>query len=125
MTNKYTWSIIALDIVPALDGETNVVSNIHWVLNGTDGVNTASVYGAQSLTFDSKSPFTAYKDLKRIQVQNWLEEALGQSQLAALEANLDAQLESLANPVVILSNQIGLPWVAHEASQVPLDVPAV
>lgn len=114
MANKYTWSIISLDIVPSLDSETNVVSKIHWTLSGTDGVNTASVYGAQSLEFDSKSPFTAYKDLKRTQVQGWLEEALGQSQVAALESNLDAQLELLANPIVIPGSQIGLPWAAPE-----------
>ena len=110
MANKYTWNIISLDIVPSLDGETNVVSNIHWTFNGTDGVNTTSMYGVQSLKYDPKSPFTAYKDLKRAQVQGWLEEALGQSQVAELEANLDKQLELLANPIPVAGSQIALPW---------------
>ena len=110
MANKYTWNIVALDVTPSLNDEVNVVSNIHWTLAGTDGVNTASVYGVQSLDFDAKSPFTAYKDLKRTQVQGWLEEALGQSQVAALESNLDAQLNLLANPVSISSTSLGLPW---------------
>jgi len=114
MANKYTWNIISLDIAPSLNGETNVVNKIHWTLNGTDGVNTASVYGAQSLDFNAKSSFTAYKDLRRAQVQNWIEEALGQSQMAALESNLDAQLELLANPVVVSGSQIGLPWAVPE-----------
>jgi len=125
MANKYTWNIVALDVAPSLNNEVNVVKDIHWVLYGTDGVNTAAVYGSQSLEFNSKSPFTNYKDLKKVQIQNWLEEALGASQVSVLEANLDGQLNLLANPVSISSNQIGLPWVSSETAQVALDEPVV
>lgn len=115
MANKYTWNIIALDVVPSLNTETDVVKTIYWVLYGADNVNTASVYGAQSLEFNEKSPFIAYKDLKRSQVQGWLEEALGQSQIAALESNLDEQLNLLANPVDTPATQIALPWAVPES----------
>ena len=31
---EYTWKIEALDCIPSADGQTNVVSTIHWTAKG-------------------------------------------------------------------------------------------
>jgi hypothetical protein len=105
--NTYTWVIDALGCVPSMDGQTNVVSTIHWRVNATDGVNNATVYGAQSLTFDAKNAFIDYSDLTKDQVIGWAQDAMGIDAVTALQETLDKQLEALANPPIITPP---LPW---------------
>jgi hypothetical protein len=105
--NTYTWVIDALGCVPSVDGQTNVVSTIHWRVNATDGVNNATVYGAQSLIFDAKNAFIDYSDLTKNQVIGWAQGAMGIDAVTALQETLDKQLEALANPPIITPP---LPW---------------
>lgn len=110
MANTYTWNIVALDVTASVDGVSNVVNNIHWILNGTDGVNTESIYGTQSIEFDSNSSFIEYKDLSKAQVERWLESAIGDQQISNFKSILDEKLKLMANPVSISSTSLGLPW---------------
>jgi hypothetical protein len=105
--NKYTWKIEALDCTPSADGQTNIVSMIHWRVNATDGAYIAEVYGAQSLTFDAKSAFINYADLTKDTVIGWVQSAMGIDAVTALQEALDKQLETLANPPVVTPP---LPW---------------
>jgi len=50
--------------------------------------------------------FVPYDDLTETQVISWVEAAMGEEQLAALELNLDNQLAALANP----TSATGTPW---------------
>jgi hypothetical protein len=104
---EYTWKIEQLDCIPSVDGQSNVVSNIHWRVNATDGTNTTSVYGCQSLSFDAKSAFISYADLTKDTVVGWVQEAMGIDAVTRLQETLDKQLETLANPPVITPP---LPW---------------
>ena len=109
MANTYTWVIEAMDCKPQEDGQTDVVITVHWRLNGTDGINTATVYGTVGLTYTQGSPLTPYADLTQGQVIAWTQDALGDEQVASLEANVAAQLANLANPPVVSPP---LPWAA-------------
>jgi|694.fasta_scaffold70233_2 hypothetical protein len=109
MANTYTWVIEAMDCVPQEDGQTDVVIAVHWRLNGTDGTNTATVYGTVGLTYTPRSPFTPYTNLTQDQVIAWTQDALGDEQVASLEANVAAQLANLVNPPVVSPP---LPWAA-------------
>lgn len=105
--NTYTWEIDALDCVPSIDGQSNVVSRVHWRVKSTYGTNNAQLYGAQSLDFDTNNTFTAYPSLDKQDVINWVQKAIGAEQVASIYASLDNQLETLANPPVV---SLPLPW---------------
>jgi hypothetical protein len=105
--NTYTWKIEALDCIPSVDEQSNVVSNIHWRINATDGTNTAEVYGCQSLTFDAKSAFISYADLTKDTVVKWVQDHIGTEAVAQLQEKLDTQLKDLGAPKIITPP---LPW---------------
>ena len=109
MTDKYTWVIAQLDCIPFIDGQSNVVSNVHWRVNANDSTHEATVYGTQALTFDAKNAFIAYDSLTKDTVVGWVQEAMGIDTVTRLQEALDKQLESLANPPVITPP---LPWLA-------------
>jgi hypothetical protein len=96
-----------MDAYPEADGETDVVFNVHWTLTGTDGEYTGSVYGSQGLTLDPDAPFTPYAELTEGQVVGWVQDALGEEQVAAYEANVASQIEAQINPPVVTPP---LPW---------------
>jgi hypothetical protein len=86
------------------------VQTIHWVASQTDGDYTASAYG--SLGVPAKDPsdptFIAFASLTEEQVKQWVLQTMGEEQVAALQANLDGQINAQKNPV----SASGLPWAA-------------
>jgi hypothetical protein len=86
------------------------VQTIHWQASQTDGDFTASAYG--SLGVPAKDPsdptFIAFASLTEEQVKQWVLQTMGEDQVAALQANLDGQIEAQKNPV----SASGLPWAA-------------
>ena len=102
-----TWSVVSLDCYPELDGETDVVFVCHWTLAGTDGTYTGSVYGSVGVTLDPDAPFVPYANLTEAQVIGWVQDALGEEQVAAYEANVAQQIENQINPPVVTPP---LPW---------------
>ena len=105
-----TWQIEQMSCYPQELGETDVVFSAAWRVNGTDGTYNATVYGSQSLSpYDGKTPFTPYADLTQEQVIGWVQDAMGAEQVAAINANIEQQIESQVNPTVVTPQ---LPWVA-------------
>jgi hypothetical protein len=80
----------------------------HWTASKTQGEHTASSYGSIGLPHkDHDDPdFVPYDQLTEAQVIAWVQDAMGEEQVAALEANLDGQLSAMANP----TSATGLPW---------------
>lgn len=105
-----TWAIVQMDAYPEVDGETDVVFNVHWTLNGTDGTYQGNVYGTQQVPLDGGAPFTPYADLTEAQVIGWVQDAMGAEQVASLEANVAQQIADQANPPVVTPP---LPWSAQ------------
>jgi hypothetical protein len=104
-----TWSVIQLNCYPELDGETDVVFTVHWTLNGTNGAYAGSVYGSISVPFDRGADFTPYADLTQAQVIGWVQDTLGEEQVAVYEANVAQQIADQANPPAVTPP---LPWSA-------------
>ena len=102
-----TWSVVQMDAYPELDGETDVVFTVHWTLNGTDGTYNGSVYGSVGVTLDEGAAFTPYEDLTQAQVIGWVQDALGEEQVASYEANVAQQIADQINPPVVTPP---LPW---------------
>jgi hypothetical protein len=84
------------------------VTTIHWSAIQTDGGFTTSVYG--SLNVPAKDPsdptFIPFDDLTEEQVKQWVLDTMGEEQVAALQANLDGQIEVQKHP----TQASGLPW---------------
>ena len=102
-----TWNVVSMDAYPELDGETDVVFSVHWQLNGTDGTYNGSVYGSVGVTLDPDAPFVPYASLTQAQVIGWVQDALGEEQVASYEANVAQQIENQINPPVVTPP---LPW---------------
>jgi hypothetical protein len=87
-----------------------VCTTVHWTATKTDGDYTASAYG--SIGLPAKDPsdptFVAYEDITEAQAIEWTLAAMGEEQVAALEANLDGQIEAQKHP----TQASGTPWSA-------------
>lgn len=96
------WIINQMDCVPHDGTLTDFVVTVHWTRNATEVVNEveyfASVYGTQSFSKDDVTNFIPYEDLTYEIVCGWLDSSMD---VAALDLNLDAQIENQVNPPVI------------------------
>jgi hypothetical protein len=77
-TVTYSWRIERMDCAPASD-LVDEVRKIHWRLFGTDGTNTADMYGDIPLAPANPGSFIAYGDLNESTVISWLEAAIDDS----------------------------------------------
>jgi hypothetical protein len=108
MANTYSWVISQLETYPQIDSRANVVFNIHWRRQATDGKgHHGDVYGSQAIEYDSSAPFTPYENLTDAQVIGWLAAAIGNEQLATYDGLLDQQIADQIRPPI--SNP-PLPW---------------
>jgi len=109
MAIGYTWNVSTVDTYPTLDGNADVVYNVHWRLTAEDDANqdadgnnwTASSYGTQSVDTSDLSSFTSFADLTSSDVQGWVEAAMGEEAVTALKSGLDAQIEAKINPTSV------------------------
>lgn len=109
MTITNTWGVVQMDAYPQYDGNTDVVFTVHWTLNGTYETYAGSVYGSVGLTLDPEGTYTPYEDLTQEQVIGWVQDALGEEQVATYEASVAQQIADQINPPVV---RPALPWVA-------------
>jgi hypothetical protein len=109
MAIGYTWDVSTVDTYPTLDGNADVVYNVHWRLTAEDDANqdadgnnwTATSYGTQSVDTSDLSSFTAFADLTSSDVQGWVEAAMGSDAVQSLKDGLDAQIEAKINPTSV------------------------
>ena len=109
MAIGYTWNVSTVDTYPTLDGNADVVYNVHWRLTAEDDANqdadgnnwTATSYGTQSVDTADISSFTSFADLTSSDVQGWVETAMGSDAVADLKSGLDAQIEAKINPTSV------------------------
>jgi hypothetical protein len=109
-----TWSIEQLSCYPEVDNYTDVVFSAAWRVNGVDDTSGtplyATVYGSQSIApYTEGAPFTPYADLQLAQVIGWVQNAMGDSQVAAINANIEKQIQDQITPTVV---NPPLPWAA-------------
>jgi len=85
-----------------------LVTTVHWTASETDGDYTASAYGSIGLPAkDASDPtFIAYENITEAQAIAWVQEAMGNEQVAALEARLSRQLDAQKHP----TQATGTPW---------------
>jgi len=106
MANTYTWDISQLQSYPSYSGQTNVVVAIHWILTGTDGVNTATRQGAAGVEYISTSQFKPYESLTKDEIIAWAQASLGEEGVQEAIDGIDSDLKQLASQPVFTN----MPW---------------
>ena len=83
MAISYEWNVNTVDVHPTEGDYTDVIYNVHWILNATDtqvdaegNPYTASVYGTQNLDTSDLSGFIDFDSVTSAEVQGWVESAM-------------------------------------------------
>ena len=91
---------------PQAEGYTNVVFQVNWSCNGTDGTYNGAVSGLTGVKLDSNAPYTPYADLTEDQVIGWVKASLGEDQVIATQNDVAQQIANNYYTPTILPN----PW---------------
>ena len=96
------WYINQMDCKPQDGDLTDFVVVVHWTRNAKETINEveyfASVYGTQSFSAADVTEFIPYDQLTYEIVCGWLD---GTIDVAALDLNLDQQIENQVNPPIV------------------------
>jgi hypothetical protein len=109
--NTYTWNIIELYCSSeSIDGNQNVVNNVHYTVTATDDStppNVSTVYKLQNIIYDPNDPFIEYVNLKPEIIVSWVQEEIGSDGVSAIQSELDKLIADLVNPPTVLTP---IPW---------------
>ena len=98
----YTWNNKTVDTYPTLEGNNDVIFNVHWRLTGQDeDGNVGSTYGTISLDTSDLSNFTAFDSITEEQVNGWVEANMGAEEVQAKKDSIDAQIAEQVTPTVV------------------------
>ena len=98
----YTWNNKTVDTYPSLEGNNDVIFNVHWRLTGEDdNGNVGSTYGTISLDTSDLTNFTAFADITEDDINGWVETAMGEEDVQAKKDAIDAQIAEQVNPTVV------------------------
>lgn len=104
----FNWTVSSMDYNVSQDSHTNVVTIIHWRCSKEDeSGNAGSSYGTVGLEAPGES-FVEWANITEEVALGWAKAALGDEQVAAIEASIDAQIAEQANP----TRGMGVPWTA-------------
>jgi len=93
---EYKWIWSASDVHLNVDGMKDVVYNLHWRRQLSDGDLMVEVYGTCPVGQPNPESFTDYENLKDEEVFGWLEENLD---VESIDAGLASAMELEKNPV--------------------------
>jgi len=97
----YNWSCRTVDVHPQEEGQADVVYNVHWTVTGVDGDYSVTNIGTQVVPLSEGGTFIPFEDLTNEVVVEWTKEAMGEEQVASIEAGLTGQIEALINPTSV------------------------
>ena len=95
------WNVNTVDVHPHEEGHDDVIYNVHWSVSKVDGECSGYAYGTQTIDTSDLSDFTAFADVTADMVKGWVIDAMGEEEVANLEASLDQQIEDQKNPTSI------------------------
>ena len=104
----YNWNCKTVDCYPEQDNEADVVYNVHWIVTGTsDQVDpqgspySATNIGTQTLDTSQITTFIPFDQLTNDEVVAWTKGAMGDEQVASIEASIQSQIDSLITPTSV------------------------
>jgi hypothetical protein len=106
MANTYSWVIDSMEVIPSIDGLTNVVNTVNWSYNGVSPTSTqGEISGNSVMPLPTSEDFIPYSELTQNVVISWLEYTLD---ISNLQVRVDTQINFIENPPTV---SIPLPWV--------------
>ena len=104
----YNWNCKTVDCYPEQDNEADVVYNVHWIVTGvSDQVDpqgnpySATNIGTQTLDTSQITTFIPFDQLTNDEVVAWTKGAMGDEQVASIEASIQSQIDSLITPTSV------------------------
>lgn len=104
----FNWNCKTVDVYPAEGEYTDVVYNVHWIVNGvSDELDhqgnpyTGRVIGTQILDTSTITDFIPFADLTNEQAVEWTKQAMGAEQVAQIETSIQDQINDKINPTSI------------------------
>lgn len=107
MTITTTWKIDAMECLPQVGGQDNVVHVVHWRLHASEGDATTSVYGSCVIDLSPEGVFTPYEALTEDVVVSWVKASLGEEGVLRAESSVVSALENIITPAIVTNP---LPW---------------
>ena len=102
----FTTTVAEIFTLPQVEGQTDVVVNVIYLVTGVDGENIANISFNQQYTIQQGEAFTPYSQLTEAQLIGWADPQT----ITNMEANVQGQINSMITPPVSPSPQ-PLPWV--------------
>ena len=102
---KYDWNCKTVDAYPQNGEYMDLVYNVHYIVSGTDEIgNGATNIGTQTLDTSAVTDFIPFEDLTNEIVVGWTKGAMGEEQVASIEANIANQIEEFITPSSVTLN---------------------
>jgi hypothetical protein len=113
METTYNWTFDALETIPHVGDQQNVVYIVHWRLYGNRGTESGSyvtdVFGAQRVApYVAGSPFIPFESLTKEDITGWVLDAMGPN-YGELTSSLNQRIEDMVNPPTII---LPPPWAS-------------
>lgn len=98
MANTYKFHIYTTDCFVSYDGLSDVIQNVHWGYEVSDGTNSTTMIGVETMDIPSQENFIPFSELDKDTVVQWLESKLD---IAGMQDVLDKRLDEIVNPTIV------------------------
>ena len=114
MADVFTTVITGMSAYPTLDNLTDVVFEVYWSHEGTDGTFSTAMSGSTSVPAPDPQNYIPYADLTEAHVMGWVQQYTDPAVWTDYEAKMSAWLAAQHNPPVV---NPPLPWMANPAPE--------
>jgi len=101
-----TWKVSSCNRTVSLDGEADVITNVHWEVSDEDDNHYGRQYGSSDIDTSDLSGFIEYADVTEANAIEWAKAALGSDEVTRLEADVASQIALSKTPIT----RRGVPW---------------
>ena len=98
MANTYKFHVYATDCFVDYDGLSDVIQQVHWGYEVSDGTNSTTTIGVETMDAPDAENFVAFDELNQDIVASWLESRLD---IEGLQNALDKKLDEMINPTIV------------------------
>ena len=100
---NYTWNCKTVDAYPQNGEYTDVVYNVHYYVLGEDSETAyqSNIIGTQILNVSDITDFKPFEELTNEDAVAWCKAAMGDEQVAQIEATIAAAIKDQINPASV------------------------
>lgn len=109
-TYTFLFSSSAIQAISSQDGLSDIIHSVSYRICASYGIHRAYKKLTTTLSLPDADNFIDYRQITEVQLVEWLEQ--NEPTMAAVKAELEQQLQDLANTPVTTS--LPLPWETRE-----------